>query len=166
MGMAATRLARNEPLERKPGHKPDVANMHAPELVELFAKGYEGMRAGLRDGAHRYEDQDADGLAAEFLYPGFFSMFNFPNVDLLVALQKNYNDWLHDYATAANVSSSWASRVVAFRARRRRTSRITMPSMSPYGRSQRRRVFRSRCMSAAMPMCRANYAALSSAAMR
>jgi len=102
MGMAATRLARNEPLERKPGHKPDVANMHAPELVELFAKGYEGMRAGLRDGAHRYEDQDADGLAAEFLYPGFFSMFNFPNVDLLVALQKNYNDWLHDYATAAN----------------------------------------------------------------
>lgn len=101
MGMAATRLARNEPLERKPGHKPDVANMQAPELVALFAQGYAGMRAGLRDGAHRYEDQDADGLAAEFLYPGFFSMFNFPNVDLLVALQRNYNDWLHDYASAA-----------------------------------------------------------------
>ena len=27
------------------------------------------------EGAHRYEDQDVDGLAAEFLYPGFFGMF-------------------------------------------------------------------------------------------
>ena len=29
-------------------------------------------------------------------------MFNFPNVDLLIAIQKNYNDWLHDYATASD----------------------------------------------------------------
>jgi len=101
MGMAATRLSRKSPLQRKPGHKPDVANMQDPELIELFAKGYQGMRAGLRDGAQRYQDQDADGIAAEFLYPGFFPMFNFPNVELLVAIQKNYNDWLHDYATAA-----------------------------------------------------------------
>ena len=102
MGMAATRLARNEPLKRKPGHKPDVAHMQAPELVALFNKGYAGMRKGLVDGAHRFEDQDVDGLAAEFLYPGFFGMFSLENTALLVALQKNYNDWLHDYATAAN----------------------------------------------------------------
>ncbi|MCZ6854913.1 MAG: amidohydrolase family protein, partial [Gammaproteobacteria bacterium] len=102
MCMAATRLARNEPLPRKPGHKPDVAHMNDPELVALFNKGYEGMRIGLRDGAHRYEDQDIDGLGAEFLYPGFFAMFGFENIDLLVACQKNYNDWLHDYATASN----------------------------------------------------------------
>ena len=92
MGMAATRLARNEPLSRKPGHKPDVAHMKDPELVALFNKGYEGMRKGLVDGAHRYEDQDVDGLAAEFLYPGFFGMFGLRNTPLLVALQKNYND--------------------------------------------------------------------------
>ena len=101
MGMAATRLARNEPLSRKPGHKPDVAHMKDPELVALFNSGYAGMRKGLVDGAHRYEDQDADGLAAEFLYPGFFGMFSMPNTPLLVALQKNYNDWLHDYTTAS-----------------------------------------------------------------
>ena len=102
MGMAATRLARNEPLKRKPGRKPDVAHMQDPELVALFSKGYAGMRKGLVDGAHRFEDQDVDGLAAEFLYPGFFGMFSLANTALLVALQKNYNDWLHDYASAAN----------------------------------------------------------------
>ena len=102
MGMAATRLARNEPLNRKPGHKPDVAHMKDPELVALFNSGYAGMRKGLVDGAHRYEDQDADGLAAEFLYPGFFGMFGMANTPLQVALQKNYNDWLHDYTTASN----------------------------------------------------------------
>ena len=102
MAMAATRLARNEPLHRKPGHKPDVAHMKDPELVALFDKGYAGMRRGLVDGAFRYQDQDADDLAAEFLYPGFFGMFGLPNTALLVALQKNYNDWLHDYATAAD----------------------------------------------------------------
>jgi predicted TIM-barrel fold metal-dependent hydrolase len=102
MGMAATRLARNEPLERKKGHKPDVANMSDPELVALFAKGYAGMRAGLIDGSKRYQDQDADGLAAEFLYPGFFGMFSLANTPLQVALQKNYNDWLHDHCSASN----------------------------------------------------------------
>ena len=102
MGMAATRLARNEPLKRKPGRKPDVAHMQDPELVALFSKGYAGMRKGLVDGAHRFKDQDVDGLAAEFLYPGFFGMFSLANTALLVALQKNYNDWLHDYASAAN----------------------------------------------------------------
>lgn len=102
MGMAATRLARNEPLGRKKGRKPDVANMQAPELVALFNKGYAGMRTGLVNGAHRYEDQDIDGIAAELLYPGYFAMFGMRNVDLQVALQRNYNDWLHDYTTASN----------------------------------------------------------------
>ena len=102
MGMAATRLQRDEPLNRKPGHKPDVAHMQDPELVALFRSGYAGMRRGLVDGAHRCEDQDLDGLAAEFLYPGYFGMFRMKNTALLVALQKNYNDWLHDYEVASN----------------------------------------------------------------
>ena len=29
-------------------------------------------------------------------------MFSFDNTELLVACQKNYNDWRHDYATASN----------------------------------------------------------------
>ena len=101
MGMAATRLSRDNPLGRKPGHKPDVANMDDAELKALFAKGYAGMRPGLIDGGQRYQDQDEDGLAAEFLYPGFFSMFNLANLDVLVALQKNYNDWLFDHCHAS-----------------------------------------------------------------
>ena len=101
MGLASTRLARNEPLARAPGHKPDVAHMEDPEIAALFAKGYAGMRRGLVDGAWRHEDQDVDGLEAEFVYPGFFPMFSLPDTALLVALQKNYNDWLHDYASAS-----------------------------------------------------------------
>jgi predicted TIM-barrel fold metal-dependent hydrolase len=59
------------------------------------------MRPGLVDGAMRHQDQDIDGLDAEFVYPGYFAMFSLANTDLLVALQKNYNDWLHDYSTAS-----------------------------------------------------------------
>ena len=102
MGMAATRLARNEPLNRKEGHKPDVAHMQDPELVALFNSGYAGMRKGLVDGAYRYIDQDVDGLGAEFLYPGYFGMFGMKDIGLLVALQKNYNDWLYDYTAASD----------------------------------------------------------------
>jgi len=59
------------------------------------------LREGLRDGFARREDQDIDGVGAEFLYPGFFGLFSLENTELLVACQKNYNDWLHDYASAA-----------------------------------------------------------------
>ena len=62
---------------------------------------------GLTDGARRGEDQDIDGLAAEILYPGFFSMFSMRNVDLLVALQKNYNDWLHNFCQASKGQALW-----------------------------------------------------------
>jgi hypothetical protein len=41
-------------------------------------------------------------LSLELLYPGYFGMFSLPNVDLLVACQKNYNDWVFDYASDAN----------------------------------------------------------------
>ena len=101
MAMAATRLRRNEPLKRRHARKPDVAHMQDPELIALFNSGYAGMRKGLIDGAFRHEEQDIDGLAAEFLYPGYFGMFGMKNTALLVALQKNYNDWLHDYETAS-----------------------------------------------------------------
>lgn len=101
MGLAATRLARNEPLNRRTAHKPDVAHMQDPELVALFTSGYAGMRRGLIDGAYRYIDQDVDGLSAEFLYPGYFGMFGLGHVGLQIALMKNYNDWLFDYTEAS-----------------------------------------------------------------
>ena len=59
------------------------------------------MRAGLTDGARRPDDQDIDGVAAEVLYPGWFPMFSLPDLDLLVALQRNYNNWMHNQQVAS-----------------------------------------------------------------
>lgn len=97
MALAATRLDREIPIDRKVAHKPDAGSMKDPEIKAYFTGGYSAMRAGLTDGALRGEDQDIDGVELEFLYPGYFAMFNFTNVDLLIALQKNYNDWLFDF---------------------------------------------------------------------
>ena len=102
MALAATRLDREGPLERKPGHKPGTGTVEDSEIKAYLTGGYAAMRPGLLDGARRGEDQDIDGLAAEFLYPGFFTMFGMRNVELLVALQRNYNDWLHDYCSASD----------------------------------------------------------------
>lgn len=95
MALAATRLDRAAPLERKPGHKPGTGTVEDPEIQAYLTGGYAAMRPGLLDGARRGEDQDVDGLAAEVLYPGYFSMFGMKNTELLVALQRNYNNWLH-----------------------------------------------------------------------
>ena len=59
------------------------------------------MRPGLRDGARRPDDQDIDGISAEVLYPGWFPMFGLPNLDLLVELQQNYNNWMHAQQVAS-----------------------------------------------------------------
>lgn len=101
MGLAATRLDRQEPIDRNFAHKPGVGTIEDPEIQALFSGGYAAMRPGLTDGSKRGQDQDIDGVAMEFLYPGYFAMFNFPNVELLVALQKNYNDWLHNHCSAS-----------------------------------------------------------------
>lgn len=101
MALAATRLDREAPLERKPGHKPGTGTVEDPEIRAYLDGGYAAMRAGLTDGARRGDDQDVDGLAAEVLYPGFFTMFQLRNVELLIALQQGYNDWLHQYCAAS-----------------------------------------------------------------
>ncbi len=102
MALAATRLDRQDPLDRKVGHKPGTGTIDDPEIQAYINGGYGAMRPGLTDGARRGEDQDVDGLAAEVLYPGYFAMFGLPNVELLIALQRNYNDWLHDQCTMSN----------------------------------------------------------------
>ena len=103
MGLAAARLDRGDrPITRRDAHKPDVETLNDPEIRAYVEGGYAAMRDGLTDGAKRGDDQDIDGVALEFLYPGYFAMFSFTNVDLLVALQKNYNDWLYDHCAASN----------------------------------------------------------------
>lgn len=102
MALAATRLDHARPLERRPGHKPGTGSIEDPEIQAYLTGGYAALRPGLRDGARRAEDQDIDGLAAEVLYPGYFSMFSLRDVELLVALQRNYNDWLADHTRASN----------------------------------------------------------------
>ena len=101
MGWAGLRVRDGVVIKRREGRKPDVDDLQDEQAKAALAKGYDGLRAGIRDGVHRGEDQDIDGVAAEFLYPGFFGLFSLEPVDLLVACQRNYNDWLHDYATAA-----------------------------------------------------------------
>ncbi len=95
------RLDRETPIDRKLAHKPDAGTTEDPEIQALFRGGYAAMRPGLVDGSKRGEDQDLDGVGVEFLYPGYFAMFNFPNIELLVAPQKNYNDWLQDHCSAS-----------------------------------------------------------------
>ncbi len=100
MGWAGLRVREGVAIERRNAHKPEVDELTDDVARAALARGYDGLRGGLRDGAFRGEDQDIDGVAAEFLYPGFFGLFAFENTELLVACQKNYNDWLHDYASA------------------------------------------------------------------
>ncbi|MDA1073717.1 MAG: amidohydrolase family protein [Proteobacteria bacterium] len=102
MGFAGLRVRDGVEVERREGHKPEVDVLTDPDVQHILTQGYSGMRAGIRDGAQRHLCQQIDGVAAEFLYPGFFGLFSFANTDLLIACQKNYNDWLNDYASAAD----------------------------------------------------------------
>jgi predicted TIM-barrel fold metal-dependent hydrolase len=102
MGLAGLRLRKGATLSRQPGRKPDVTDLTAPDVLEIINLGYAGLRPGLREGSRRTDDQDLDGLAAEFLYPGFFGMFSMEDPALTVALHRNYNDWIRDYAAEAD----------------------------------------------------------------
>ena len=101
MALAGTRLDYAEPLPREFAAKPSAGSLDDPEIQAYFTGGYAAMRPGLTDGARRPDDQDIDGVAAEILYPGWFPMFSLQNVDLLVALQQNYNDWMHGQQVAS-----------------------------------------------------------------
>lgn len=94
MALAGTRLDYKTPLPREHATKPSAGSISDPEIQAYFKGGYAAMRAGLTDGARRPDDQDIDGVSAEVLYPGWFPMFSLPNLDLMVALQRNYNNWM------------------------------------------------------------------------
>lgn len=101
MCLAGTRLDYETPLPRAHASKPSAGSIDDPEIQAYFKGGYAAMRPGLRDGARRPDDQDIDGISAEVLYPGWFPMFGLPNLDLLVALQQNYNNWMHAQQVAS-----------------------------------------------------------------
>ena len=102
LGLAGLRVREGTGFERRRGHKPEATDLQDPEIQAVLALGYEGLQPGLRDGALRGTEQDIDGIAMEFLYPGFFGMFSLKNTELQVALQKNYNDWVYDHTAAAD----------------------------------------------------------------
>ena len=95
MALAGTRLDYETPLLREHGKKPGAGTLKDPEIQAYFTGGYAAMRPGLTDAARRPDDQDIDGVSAEILYPGWFPMFSLVDHDLLVALQRNYNNWMH-----------------------------------------------------------------------
>ena len=101
MALAGTRLDYETPLPREHASKPSAGSVDDPEIQAYFTGGYAAMRPGLTDGARRPDDQDIDGISAEVLYPGWFPMFSLPDLDLLVALQRNYNDWMHGQQLAS-----------------------------------------------------------------
>ena len=101
MALAGTRLDYETPLPRAHASKPSTGSISDPEIQAYFTGGYAAMRPGLTDGARRPDDQDIDGVSAEILYPGWFPMFSLQNVDLMVALQHNYNDWMHGQQIAS-----------------------------------------------------------------
>ncbi|MEQ9451085.1 MAG: amidohydrolase family protein [Pseudomonadales bacterium] len=101
MALAGTRLDYATPLPREHASKPGAGSIQDPEVQAYFTGGYAAMRPGLTDGARRPDDQDIDGVAAEVLYPGWFPMFSLPDLELLVALQQNYNDWMHSQQVAS-----------------------------------------------------------------
>ncbi|MEM8620068.1 MAG: amidohydrolase family protein [Actinomycetota bacterium] len=101
MALAGTRLDYETPLPREHASKPSAGSITDPEIQAYFTGGYAAMRPGLTDGARRPDDQDIDGISAEVLYPGWFPMFSLQNLDLMVALQRNYNDWMHDQQVAS-----------------------------------------------------------------
>jgi len=100
LGLAGLRVREDGNFERRHGHKPEATDLQDPKIQEVLALGYKGLQPGLRDGAMRGAEQDIDGVAMEFLYPGFFGMFSLKNTQLQVALQRNYNDWIFDHAAA------------------------------------------------------------------
>lgn len=101
MALAGTRLDYANPLPREHASKPSAGSLNDPEIQAYFTGGYAAMRQGLTDGARRPDDQDIDGISAEVLYPGWFPMFSLPDLELLVALQQNYNNWMHRQQVAS-----------------------------------------------------------------
>ena len=78
MCLAGTRLDYEVPLPRAFASKPSAGSIDDPEIQAYFTGGYAAMRAGLRDGARRPDDQDIDGFLQKFCIPGGSQCLDYP----------------------------------------------------------------------------------------
>lgn len=111
MGCAGLRVRERVAIERRSAYKPEVDRLTDDVPQVALARGNDGLRPGIRDGAFRGEDQDIEGVSAEFLYPGSFGLFAFENIELPVACQKYYNDWLVVAEFNAGWIAFWLDRI-------------------------------------------------------
>jgi predicted TIM-barrel fold metal-dependent hydrolase len=78
------------------------ANLDDPKTQEQIRGGYRGLPAGIVDPRERIEEQDADGVKLEVLYPSlYFRVFGLPDTEVLLDAFRAYNDWLAGYAGRA-----------------------------------------------------------------
>ena len=69
-----------------------------PETQRIMRQGYAGLNPGILDPNERLKEQDLDGVSAEVLYPSvFFRVFGLADTEVVLALFRNYNDWLFSY---------------------------------------------------------------------
>jgi predicted TIM-barrel fold metal-dependent hydrolase len=73
-----------------------------PKTGERIARGYAGLNPGVVDPHIRLDDQAADGICGEVMYPSL-NMFTFaiPDRDVVAAVFERHNDWVLDYCSAA-----------------------------------------------------------------
>ncbi|HZR80879.1 MAG TPA: amidohydrolase family protein [Candidatus Binatia bacterium] len=78
------------------------AGLSADELAAAFARGDAAVRAGARDAVARRADMDADGVAAEVLYPSLaLQAYRIADGDLQARCFAVYNDWLAELCAGA-----------------------------------------------------------------
>ena len=62
---------------------------------------YSDQRPGAVDPQARLGDQDADGVVAEVIYPGWLQVGQIPDPELRAASMRVYNDWIAEFCSAA-----------------------------------------------------------------
>jgi predicted TIM-barrel fold metal-dependent hydrolase len=78
------------------------ARLDDPETQQQIKRGYAGLPGGIVDPVERIEEQDADGVKLEVLYPSlYFRVFGLPDTEVLLDAFRAYNDWLAEYTSQA-----------------------------------------------------------------
>ena len=76
--------------------------LDAPKTHELMARGYEGLNPGAHNPEERLKEQTVDGVIGEVMYPSVnMAAFSYPERDVVHAVMKRHNDWIHDYSSHA-----------------------------------------------------------------
>jgi predicted TIM-barrel fold metal-dependent hydrolase len=79
------------------GHRLDE-----PGIEERIARGWDGMNPGVRDPIARLNEQEADGIVGEVMYPSLNMLtFSIPDREVVQTVFQRHNDWIRDYCSAA-----------------------------------------------------------------